>query len=208
MENNVNTNTQPTENGAGGAAANQPANTAANAPQSPNMDTLAQTLIDAVQKRTARAEKSVVQSIADQYGMNETEVAAILSKARDEKAKALPDDVQKRIDEANERGKKRLIRSEVKALGNAMGLADVEAAMMMMDMSKITVADDDEVQGVQEQLDALKTAKAWLFPQQTGAAWGQKQSSSPAKTTKADIMKIRDPIERQNQIAKNLELFK
>ena len=208
MENNVNTNNQHTDNGAGSAAANQPANTAANAPQSPNMDTLAQTLIDAVQKRTARAEKSVVQSIADQYGMNEAEVAAILSKARDEKAKALPDDVQKRIDEANERGKKRLIRSEVKALGNAMGLADVEAAMMMMDMSKITVADDDEVQGVQEQLDALKTAKAWLFPQQTGAAWGQKQSSSPAKATKADIMKIRDPIERQNQIAKNLELFK
>lgn len=208
MENNVNTNTQPTGNGAGGAAANQPENTAANAPQSPNMDTLAQTLIDAVQKRTARAENSVVKSIADQYGMNEAEVAAILSKARDEKAKALPDDVQKRIDEANERGKKRLIRSEVKALGNAMGLADVDAAMMMMDMSKITVADDDEVQGVQEQLDALKTAKAWLFPQQQAAAWGQKQSSPAAKMSKAEIMKIRDPIERQNQIAKNLELFK
>lgn len=183
MENNVNTNTQPTDNGAGGAAANQPANTAANAPQSPNMDTLAQTLIDAVQKRTARAESSVVKSIAEQYGMNETEVAAILSKARDEKAKALPEDVQKRINEANERGKSRLIRAEVKALGDAMGLADVEAAMMMMDMSKITVTDEDEVQGVQALLDGLKSSKPYLFPTQSGTAWGQKQTGQQATRT-------------------------
>ena len=187
MEHNVNTPLPPTDNGAGGAAANQPANTAANNSPAPDMDTLAQTLIDAVQKRTARAESSVVKSIAEQYGMNETEVAAILSKARDEKAKALPEDVQKRIDEANERGKSRLIRAEVKALGDAMGLADVEAAMMMMDMSKITVTDGDEVQGVQALLDELKASKSYLFPtQRQNAAWGQKQGGQNAgKTSRA-----------------------
>lgn len=193
MEDNVNTNTQPTGHGDGGAAANQPASTAANAntPPAPDMGTLAQTLIDAVQKRTARAENSVVKSIAEQYGMNETEVAAILSKARDEKAKVLPEDVQKRIDEANERGKTRLIRAEVKALGDAMGLADVDAAMMMMDLSKVSITDADEVQGVQALLDELKTSKAYLFPgsRQQPAAWGQKQGGQSAeKTSRAAIL--------------------
>lgn len=205
MDNNTNNNTQPTDNGVGGAAANQPANQAANN-TTPDMGTLAQTLIDAVQKRTARAESSVVKSIAEQYNMTEAEVAAILSKARDEKASALPEDVQKRINEATEKANERLIAAEVKTLGNAMGMVDAEIVLMMIDRKKVKVEDNGTVTGVQEALDALKTAKPVLFGASNNA-WGQKQGGS-ATTTKADIMKIRDPIERQNQIAKNLELFK
>lgn len=148
----------------------------------PDLETLAQTLVDAVQKRTARAENSVIKSIADQYSMSESEVAAILSKARDEKAKAIPDDVQQRINQANEQANKRLLRAEVKVLGEAMGLADVDAALMMMDVTKATIKDNGDVEGVQALLDALKTEKPYLFPaKEQSAAWAQKQSGNVAE---------------------------
>lgn len=148
----------------------------------PDLETLAQTLVEAVQKRTARAENSVIKSIADQYSMSESEVAAILSKARDEKAKAIPDDVQQRINQANEQANKRLLRAEVKVLGEAMGLADVDAALMMMDVTKATIKDNGDVEGVQALLDALKAEKPYLFPKkEQPAAWAQKQSGNVAE---------------------------
>lgn len=167
----------------------QPVNTpttSASTP-TPDLETLAQTLVEAVQKRTARAENSVIKSIADQYSMSESEVAAILSKARDEKAKAIPDDVQQRINQANEQANKRLLRAEVKVLGEAMGLADVDAALMMMDVTKATIKDNGDVEGVQALLDALKTEKPYLFPQkEQPAAWAQKQGgNAPEKVSRA-----------------------
>lgn len=210
-----NTNTTTAAgNGAGSEAANQPANTPAatttttTQPSAADTNALVQTLINAVENRTQRAETSVIKSIANQYGMSEAEVSALLSKARDEKAKALPEDVQKRIDEANERVNGKLIAAEVKALGTAMGLLDADIALMMLDRTGVKVDEQGNVTGVQEALDALKTAKPVLFgsAQQT-AAWGQKQGGT-AKPTKAEIMAIRDPVERQNRIAQNMDLFK
>lgn len=207
MENT--TTNSAASNGDGSAAATQPVNTAApinTQNNAPDMTTLAQTLISAVENRTQRAEKSAVRSMAEQYGMSESEVAGILAKARDEKAKALPDDVQKRINEATERVNNRLIAAEVKTIGNAMGLVDADIALMLLDKTGIKVDDQGNVTGVKEALDALKTAKPVLFGS-TAGAWGQKQGGT-AKPTKAEIMAIRDPVERQNKIAQNIDLFK
>lgn len=209
MENtngNINT-TSVDNNGVVNAAATQPDNTAATTQHPTDMTTLAQTLINAVENRTQRAEKSAVRSMAEQYGMSEAEVAAILAKARDEKAKALPDDVQKRINEATEKVNNRLIAAEVKSLGSAMGMLDFDVTLMLLDKSNIKVDDQGNVTGVQEALDTLKANKPVMFGSAQHTAWGQKQGGS-AKPTKAEIMKIRDPIERQNKIAQNIELFR
>lgn len=209
-----NTNTTTAAgNGAGSEAANQPVITAApptTTPQPSTTDTnaLVQTLINAVENRTQRAETSVIKSIANQYGMSEAEVSALLSNAREEKAKALPEDVQKRIDERTAKADAKLINAEIKALSESMGFVDVDVVMAMIDRKGIAVDDEGTVTGVQEALDALKAAKPVLIgsAQQT-AAWGQKQGGT-AKPTKAEIMAIRDPVERQNRIAQNMDLFK
>lgn len=208
-----NTNTTTAAgNGAGSEAANQPVSTPAatttTQPSTTDTNALVQTLINAVENRTQRAETSVIKSIANQYGMSEAEVSSLLTKARDEKAKALPEDVQKRIDERTAKADAKLINAEIKARSESMGFVDVDVVMAMIDRKGIAVDDDGTVTGVQEALDALKAAKPVLIgAQQPGAAWGQKQGGT-AKPTKAEIMAIRDPVERQNRIAQNMDLFK
>ena len=74
-----------------------------------------------------------------------------------------------------------------------------------------TMAENKETTKVEKPAKADKPAKKANKPVMFGSAqhtaWGQKQGGS-AKPTKAEIMKIRDPIERQNKIAQNIELFR
>lgn len=143
----------------------------------PSMDELAATLIKAVETRVGRAERSTVRSIAEQYGMKEDELSAILSKARAEKARELPEDAKKQISAAMETANNRLIAAEVKSEGSTMGLIDAEAALAFLDREKVKVDDKGTVTGVKEALEALKEAKGYLFGP-TGA-WGQKQGAAP-----------------------------
>lgn len=139
------------------------------APQGTNADTFAQALMAAIEKRTSRAENSVAASFAEQYGMKEDEVREILAAEKSKRAKQLPPEVQAQIDAAN----KLVVCAEVKSLGAAMGLVDADAAMQLMDLSGVK-QEGGKVEGVQEALDALKTAKPYLFgATQPQKNWGQ-----------------------------------
>lgn len=208
MADNTNNMTpETTGNGAGGApAATQPVNTAAtNTQMTP--EALAEAFAKALNTRTDRAERSVARSFAEQYGMQESEVTALLEKAKAEKAKAIPPDVQKQIDAANKRANDILIAAEAKALSKEMGFIDADVAFQLMDKTNVKVDEAGNATGIKESLEALKTAKPFLASQQPGGAWGQKQGGTAPALTKADIMKIKDPVERQNKIAQNLALF-
>lgn len=139
---------------------------------------LAESLMNAIQTRTNRAENSVTKSFAEQYGMTEDDVKNILTAEKAKRAAQLPPEVQAQIDAAN----KLVIGAEIKALGASMGLVDADAAMQLMDMSGIKLA-DGKVTGAQEALDALKQSKPYLFGavQQPAKAWGQRQGSVPPK---------------------------
>lgn len=206
MADNTNTTT-PTSNGAGAApAATQPVNTpAANPTMTP--EALADAFAKALNTRTDRAERSVARSFAEQYGMTETEVTALLEKAKADKAKAIPPEVQQQIDAAQAKANNLLIVAETKTQCTELGIIDAEVAYALMDKANVKVDETGKVTGVKEALEALKTAKPFLAAQpQVSGAWGQKQGGS-AQLTKEQILEIKDPSKRQKAIAENLHLF-
>lgn len=207
------TNPAAVDNGVNSAAAQQPATSnAATTTTSPTQtmtpEAIAEAFAKALTARTDRAERSVARSFAEQYGMTETEVTALLEKAKADKASAIPPEVQKQIDDARKSANELLIAAEVKSIGAEMGLLDAETAMMIMDRANVTVAENGAVTGVKESLEALKTSKGFLFGQHTAGAWGQKQSGTAARMTKEEIAKITDPAKLRAAIAENLDLFK
>lgn len=210
MADTTNTMTpETTGNGAGGTtAATQPVNTAANNTQM-TPEALAEAFAKALNTRTDRAERSVARSFAEQYGMQESEVTALLEKAKAEKAKAIPTDVQKQIDAANKRANDIAIAAEVKTLCAEMGFIDADVAFQLMEKANVKVDEAGKVTGVKEALEALKTAKPFLTskPQPIGA-WGQKQGGAPAAMTREEIAKLTDREARRKAIADNMTLFK
>lgn len=72
------------------------------------------------------------------------------------------EDARAKAREAEQRANERLILAEVKALAAEMGLVDADAALALMDRSKIAVKDDGTVEGAKEALEALVAAKPWL----------------------------------------------
>ena len=170
--------------GAGAApAAATPVNTPAVTPAAPAPSTGAgldvEAVLRAVEARTQRAEKSVLKSLADQYGLNEAEVTALLDKAKADKAKELPAEAKRQIAEAQEQAKSVLIAADVRTVGIELGLLDVDTALVLMDKSKVSV-DGTKVNGTKEALEALKTAKPFLFKANDNGAWAQKQTGQPS----------------------------
>lgn len=206
MENTNITTPQVTGNGAGDPAAIQPVNNqAANNTMTP--EAIAEAFAKALNTRTDRAERSVARSFAEQYGMTEAEVTALLEKAKADKANAIPPDVQKQIDAATKRANDILITAEAKTISAELGFIDADVAFQLMDKANVKVDEAGKVTGVKEALEALKEAKPFLTGKQ-GGAWGQKQGGAPVAKTAAEIAKITDRDERRKAIADNMKLFK
>lgn len=152
---------------------------------------LSDLLIQALEARTARAEKSVTRSIAEQYGVSEEELTGIVNRYKAEKANQLPEAAQKQIREATEKAHGMMIAAEVRAMGAQMGLVDADVALQLLDRSKVSVSEDWKVKGVKDALEALKTAKPYLFGAKD-AAWGMKLGGESA-----------EPVSRARMIAQN-----
>lgn len=145
---------------------------------------IAQAVLQAIEARNQRTERSIVKSMAEQHGLTEDELTAILGKAREDKAKQIAPEAQKQIDEANRRVEGILLAAEVRSLGAAMGLVDADAALTLMDRAGVKI-EGDNVTGVQAALDKLREGKPWLFggaaaPAAQGA-WGQQHGKAPRK---------------------------
>lgn len=157
MENSQTTN-QPA------AAGQQNTPTAANASQNqPAFDVEA--LAEALNARQQRAERSVINSFAQQYSMSAEELTQLLNERKAQQAAAIPEEVQTQINERMQAADNRLIAAEVKSIGTRMNLVDTDAAFALMDKSGIAVDEAGNVTGVQEALDALVQAKQWLVAQ-------------------------------------------
>jgi len=157
-----------------------------------NTEQLVQTLIAAIDNRQQRAEKSVLKSMAQQYGLEEAELTTMLEDARKQKQNQLPDHVQKQITDATNRANGLLIAAEVKSLGAAMGLVDADVALQLMNREAVKVDDKGVVSGVQDAMNALKEQKPYLFGQSAKpGAWGQQQGN-PAPGEKSERVEMRE----------------
>lgn len=79
---------------------------------------------------------------------------------------------KKAIADAQEAGRRLMVRAEVTAQAAALGIVDADAAFALADLSKVQVAEDGKVSGVKETLEALLTAKPYLKKAATGAGIG------------------------------------
>lgn len=173
------TNPTPTNPPANPPAApqQQPAGGAGSPAGSP--DAIVSALMTALESRQQRVERSITRDMASQYGMSEDELTTLLNNHRAEKAKQLSPEAQQQIDAANARVQALMLQNEVTRLGASMGLIDAEAAITLMDRTKIKT-ENNAITGVQEALDALKTGKPYLFGatvQQPAQAWGQQHGT-------------------------------
>lgn len=174
------TNPTPTNPPANPPAApqQQPSAGAGNPAGSP--DAIVSALMTALESRQQRVERSITRDMASQYGMSEDELTTLLNNHRAEKAKQLSPEAQQQIDAANARVQALMLQNEVTRLGASMGLIDAEAAITLMDRTKIKT-ENNAITGVQEALDALKTGKPYLFgatvQQQPAQAWGQQHGT-------------------------------
>ena len=143
-------------------------------------DAIVSALMTALESRQQRVERSITREMATQYGMSEDELTTLLNNHRAEKAKQLSPEAQQQIDAANARVQALMLQNEVTRLGASMGLIDAEAAITLMDRTKIKT-ENNAITGVQEALDALKTGKPYLFgapvQQQPAQAWGQQHGT-------------------------------
>lgn len=175
----------------------QAANNAAQTPApaaSPKAEDIAAAFLTALETRTQRAERSVVKSFSEQYGMSEEEIGTILAQAKAEKDKKLPEAAQAEVNKQIAQAHKLLITAEVKSKGAAMGLVDADTALLLMSMDNVKVDEQGSVTGVEDALKALQTAKPFLFAaqptgQKTGV--GAKIDTTPpgGETTARDEMR-------------------
>ena len=154
--------------------------TAAATPKAASAEDIAAAVLKAVGDRTARAETGVVKSMAEQYGMSEADLKAVLDKHKAEAAKALPEEAQKQIDAARAEVQKLKLSSAVAKEGAALGLVDADVAITLIPADAIKVNDKGEITGVKEALEKLKETKPYLFATVQKAATGQRVSGGSA----------------------------
>ena len=166
MENN----TQNAQNTQVAAQAQQNPQGAANAqqnsaPAAADAGVIAAAVMNALDTRQQRTERSVIKSFAEQNGMSVEEITRLVTDYKAQQATAIPADVQQRIDERMRTADNRLISAEVRAVGTELNIIDIDAAFALMDKSGVKVGDDGSVTGVKEALEALATARPWLVKQ-------------------------------------------
>ncbi len=154
-------------------------------------DKLAQTIFGAAESRADRASKQVIKSMAEQYNLTEDEATTLFEKARDAKKAQLPPEKQEQVDSVLRMANDRLIAAEVKTASVELKIVDPDAALALMDKSKIKVDDKGNVTGVKEALDALTKAKPYLVGKATGA-WGDKQGGGAG-----DQLTAREELKKQ-----------
>ncbi len=166
MENN----TQNAQNTQVAAQAQQNPQGAANAqqnsaPAAADAGVIAAAVMNALDTRQQRTERSVIKSFAEQNGVSVEEITKLVTDYKAKQATAIPADVQQRIDERMRTADNRLISAEVRAVGTELNIIDIDAAFALMDKSGVKVGDDGSVTGVKEALEALATARPWLVKQ-------------------------------------------
>ena len=161
------------------------------APKAASAEDIAAAVVKAVGDRTARAETGVVKSMAEQYGMSEDALKAVLDKHKADQAAKLPETAQKQIDAAKAELQKYKLAAEVAKEGAALGLLDPDVAMTLLGEDATKTNDKGEFAGLKAALEKLKETKPYLFGGKPGAM-AQRVSGAAAPIGKTPQDEIRE----------------
>ncbi len=126
---------------------------------------IADSLAAALENRRQRAERSVINSFAQQNHLSPGQIEELIRQRRERQGQSLPENLQSVIDERFRAADNRLINAEIREIGAQLGLIDTEAAFALMDKSQVFVDDSGSVNGVREALQELIKNKPYLAGQ-------------------------------------------
>ena len=153
------------------------------APKAASAEDIAAAVLKAVGDRTSRAETGVVKSMAEQYGMSEDALKAVLDKHKADQAAKLPETAQKQIDAAKAELQKYKLAAEVTKEGAALGLLDPDVAMTLLGEDATKANDKGEFAGLKAALEKLKETKPYLFGGKPGAMAQRVSGAAPTTLT-------------------------
>ena len=143
----------------------------ASAPAATNVDQIVAAALTAMEARQQRAGNSVIQSMAEQHGMSADELTAAIERAKAEKAKQLPPDVQKQLDEAN--AKVAAFQNKEAALAAGVNTAYLD--FVIFEAQKGVKDGTDFAASLTAYLEKNPQFKAAPSPQ----AWGMPRGNAP-----------------------------
>lgn len=156
---------------------------------------IADSLAAALDSRRQRAERSVINSFAQQNNLSPELLANMMQQRREREKSAIPESVQAVIDRRFREADDRLIHAEIRTVGAQMGLIDPEAAFALMDKSSVSVGDDGTVCGVRESLQDLLRSKPYLaggFSPSTGRSGNFPRAGADASVYAAQLADARN----------------
>jgi hypothetical protein len=170
-----------------------PSDTDVNTDETPDpsasTDTGTPDLAAEVAKWKAMARKHETESKANATAAAKLAKIEEASKTELERAQSLASEAEVRVKDAEARANRALVRAAASTVASKVGAIDVDAVLALMPSDTVTV-DGDEVIGVDEAIEALRTSKPHLFSKpkpSPGSADGGQQSPKSAQWTREDL---------------------
>jgi len=147
-------------------------------------------------ERSSRAANAALKSYFQQQGLSEEQAAEAIGKYKAEKAKEVPEETQKLINQAKSDAEKQLTKAKrLIAVAELKSKPDInyKLAERLIDWDSVTVDDDGNVKGIDEALKKLETE----FPEVKRV--NNQPGANPPKDTKTQKDRL---IEQYNEAEK------
>jgi len=112
-----------------------------------------------------------------------------------EAAKKASDEATGKIEEVSKSAQLRIMKAELKAFAVKAGIVDLDG-LAFIDMTKVKLTDDGEIEGADEAIDALRKAKPYLFTKTTSS------TERPPKNAPNEVKKVTDLSEEEYRAEK------
>ena len=162
-------------------------------------------------------QKTKAESLEEQITERDTDLKALREQLKDhEGANTELESLQSKYDEETQKLQSQLEQNkkmnEIRLAINKSGARNEKAILALLDLEEVKV-NDDGVQGLKEQIDAIKESDNYLFESVENkkpniVAGGNPQGVGSGTLTREQIMQEKDNTKRQKLISENPELFR
>ena len=162
-------------------------------------------------------QKSKAETLEEQINERDTDLKTLREQLKDhEGASTELEALQTKYDEETQKLQEQLEHNkkmnEIRLAINKSGARNEKAILALLDLEEVKV-NDDGVQGLKEQIDAIKESDSYLFATAENkkpniVAGGNPQGAGNGTLTREQIMQEKDDAKRQKLISENPELFR
>ena len=162
-------------------------------------------------------QKTKAETLEEQITARDTDLKTLREQLKDhEGANTELEALQSKYDEETQKLQSQLAHNkkmnEIRLAINKSGARNEKAILALLDLEAVKV-NDDGVQGLKEQIDAIKESDNYLFETAENkkpniVAGGNPQGAGSGILTREQIMQEKDNIKRQKLISENPELFR